>query len=194
MSVIAALEYRYANLLTGLERIRSAGDAVGVVPAGTLTALLTQALAWLDRRLLVHIAAEQAAVYPRIDHLLGDDAAGTDPGTLDHAEIARLTAELRRLHTVARTAALTAAQAAELRQVLYSLHAIGRMHIEAERTTYLPLLDARLPDRDAAAMFADLRAVVIAARHAAAASVGGFSPEKVGVREQPAAPAALTYV
>jgi hypothetical protein len=76
----------------------------------------------------------------------------------DHVEVGRLTAELGVLRAQLVAGPLALAQANALRAVLYGLYALVKVHFAKEEEVYLPLLDARLTEGEAHAMFEAMEA------------------------------------
>jgi hypothetical protein len=72
----------------------------------------------------------------------------------DHREIQALAEELDGFRRRFATAdSLDDQLASALRRVLYGLHHLIKLHFAKEEEVYLPTLDARLTDDDAAALF-----------------------------------------
>ncbi len=134
------LRDEHRALLPEISALRAAADAVGTPAAGER---LESACRLLDQHLVPHMAAEEAALYPRIDELTGTDATATMRH--DHEEIRRRMVTLRELQ--GRTGA---GVDSELRAALYGLDAIVRLHLAKEEALYYPLLDAKLGGSEAA--------------------------------------------
>ena len=102
-------------------------------PGGLAHALLTSEI-W------PHESAEESDLYPAVNRLLG----GADPTAAmsrAHAEIAYQITRLGRLIDDIADRAPDEADIADLRAVLYGLHAILRLHTTQEDETYLSLGD-----------------------------------------------------
>ncbi|HLJ99118.1 MAG TPA: heavy metal translocating P-type ATPase [Streptosporangiaceae bacterium] len=96
-----------------------------------------------------HESAEESHLYPALNRLLG----GTDPTapmSRAHAEIAYQIARLGRLIDDIGDRVPDAADIADLRGILYGLHAILRLHTAQEDETYLSLGDTADTARPAA--------------------------------------------
>ena len=94
----------------------------------------------LTREVWPHEHAEESDLYPALNRVLG----GTDPTapmSRAHAEIALQIARLGRLIDDIGDRHLDEADITDLRDVLYSLHAILRLHTAQEDETYLSLGD-----------------------------------------------------
>ena len=127
-------------LRNGLDRIRTAADALGTVPPAEALTVLQRARAFLDNDLLPHEAAEDTELYPMLAETLG----GEDPtGTMSrgHAEIIHLARRLGHLIDDLPTSGPTAEDVPELRRVLYGLDAILRLHFAQEDEEYFSLID-----------------------------------------------------
>lgn len=120
---------------------------------------LTAVSNFLQRHLLRHAAAEEAALYPVVGWAIGNPEA-TATMSRDHREIARLTAELTELLDAAYDGA---ADVTALRRTLYGLRAIVVLHFAKEEEVYLPLLDQRLTPHDAVRLFADMEEATVRA-------------------------------
>lgn len=135
------LRDEHRALLPEIRALRVAADAVGTASAG---ARLESARRLLDRHLVPHMAAEDTALYPRIDELAGTDATVTM--RRDHDEIRRRIADLDALQG---RSDVDAAVDSELRAALYGLDAIVQLHLAKEEELYYPLLDAHLDGSEA---------------------------------------------
>ena len=107
---------------------------------------------FLTRELIPHAKAEDLALYPMVQKVMGAKEA-TATMSRDHVEVDRLTAELGDLLIKLDRAAITDEQANSMRRILFGLYALVKVHFAKEEEIYLPLLDARLTEKDAAAMF-----------------------------------------
>ena len=126
-----------------LNRIRLAAEALATAPdeaIGTVRAVYQ----FLVQDLLPHEAAEDSELYPLLDRILG----GQEPtATMSraHAEIARLTRRLGRVLEDIDDDHPDPVAVAELRRLLYGLHAIVELHFDQEEQDYFSLLDASGP-------------------------------------------------
>jgi iron-sulfur cluster repair protein YtfE (RIC family) len=135
------LRDEHLALLPELSALSAAADAIGSAEAPEQ---LDRAQRLLDRHLLPHMAAEEAALYPTIDRLAGTDATATLRH--DHDEIRRRIATLEALRGSSEP---NANVERELRATLYGLAAIVQLHLAKEEELYYPLLDARLSGDEA---------------------------------------------
>jgi heavy metal translocating P-type ATPase len=121
-----------------IEQLRMTADALGSPDAMTR---VCQVYGMLTHEVWPHESAEEAELYPSLNRLLG----GTDPTapmSRAHAEIAYQIARLGRLIDDIGTRAPDEEDIADLRSVLYGLHAVLRLHTVQEDETYLSLADS----------------------------------------------------
>lgn len=157
----APLRAEHRELLPHIEALGTAAAAVGATTLEDLRAQVDASHAFLTEHLLPHASAEDAALYPVVDRLLGGVPV-TATMSRDHVEVAALTAELGRLRERLAAEVLDTELAEQLRRVLYGLSALVKLHFAKEEEIYLPLLDARLSDDEAAAMFDALHSAAAA--------------------------------
>src|SRR6185437_11251544 len=142
----AALTHRFRaehQVIRGdIEQLRTAADALTTDPPAAPAAMtrVRQAHALLTGEIWPHESAEEADLYPALNRLLG----GADPtATMSraHAEIAYQIARLGRLIADIGDRVPDETDVADLRGVLYGLHAILRLHTAQEDEAYLSLGD-----------------------------------------------------
>ena len=121
---------------------------------------------FLAYHLKPHAEAEEAALYPVVQNVLGSPDA-TRTMSRDHVEVGRYIEELAALKNGLTDQALTPAQATALRRVLFGVYALLKVHFAKEEEVYLPILDQRLTPESAQEMF---EAMEDAARKAKAAA------------------------
>ncbi len=157
------LRDEHKELMPHIETLKSAGNAVG----GTLTqsgrTLIDESYAFLTKHLLPHAHAEEAALYPVVQKVMGAPE-GTATMSRDHVEVDRLTQELAQARSRLSGNEITPEQANELRRLLYGLYTLVKVHFAKEEEVYLPLLDARLTAEEAKAMFAAMETAAHAAK------------------------------
>ena len=148
MSVLEPLRQEHRELLPDVESLRTAADRVGSVAPDVLACLVDKAAGFLTHHLIPHARAEDAALYPVVDEVMGASGA-TATMRREHVEVAEMTAELEGLR-----ARLLAGEAVDndLRRVLYGLYTLVRVHFAEEEDVYLPLLEERLSPDAAARM------------------------------------------
>ena len=139
-TVTAPLREEHKELFPHVARLKAAADAVGERSPDEVREEVGKALDFLLHFLIPHAKAEDAALYPVVQKLMGAPRA-TATMSRDHVEVGRLTAELSKLAASSATGPIPAAQQKELRSLLYGLHALVALHFAKEEEIYLPLLD-----------------------------------------------------
>jgi flagellar biosynthesis regulator FlaF len=141
-----ALTSRFARehqtIWADIEQLRTAADALGVVPRRDAMASVERAYRQLVNEIGPHENAEQRQLYPAMDRLLGSSHA-TAAMSRTHAEIAHQTRRLGQLIDDIGTSRPDNADIAELRALLYGLHAILSLHTTQEDESYLSLADTQ---------------------------------------------------
>ena len=155
--VTQPLREEHKELFPHIEALRVAADAVSETVTPALREAVEEAYAFLVHHLIPHAQAEDKALYPVVQKVMGaPEATGTM--SRDHVEVGRLTAELGGLRAQLGGGKLTPVQANDLRRVLYGLYALVKVHFAKEEEVYLPLLDARLTEHAAHEMFEAMEA------------------------------------
>ncbi|HSP37002.1 MAG TPA: heavy metal translocating P-type ATPase [Frankiaceae bacterium] len=139
----SALAGRFAaehqTLRPELDQVRDAADAIGAVPDSQAVEGAAQAYRWLSEVLWPHEQNEDTRLYPMLDRVLGGPET-TATMSRAHTEIAQLIRQLgRNLDELGPQPA--PADLAELRRLLYGLHAILSLHFAQEDENYLSLAD-----------------------------------------------------
>ena len=161
MTVTNPLRDEHEQLLPHIESLRDVADSIEEHQTGTIPGL-GDAVDFLTHHLLPHAQAEDAALYPRVEEVMGAPGA-TATMQRDHVEVAGLIEELKLLRDSLGPEP-TPTQLHDLRRLLYGLYAIISLHFAKEEEVYLPILDSGLSAEDAAAMFESME------KHASAAS------------------------
>jgi heavy metal translocating P-type ATPase len=141
----ASLVEAHLRLAGGIARLRTTADRLGsLTPAETLHEL--RALdAFLVDDLLPHEQEEDDAVHPALARAMGnDEATAAFHGT--HNEIYRLARIFRELVDTLPPEGPEPEDLAELRRVLYGLHAILRLHQSQEEELYASVTDPGASD------------------------------------------------
>jgi hemerythrin-like domain-containing protein len=152
------LREEHKQLAPEIERLRIAADSVGEGTLERLRREIDKIQDFLTHRLLPHALAEEEVLYVTVGTFYGTLQA-TATMSRDHAEISRLTEQLRRLRSDLMGSSLDTEKANELRLVLYSLYALVKAHLAKEEEVYFPLLDARLSEEEAHQLFHKMAAV-----------------------------------
>ncbi len=164
-SLTQPLRNEHKELYPFVETLRLAGDAVYESLTTNAHAKIEEAYDFLTHQLLPHAKAEEAALYPMVQKVMGAEQA-TATMSRDHVEIARLIEELGSLRVHRSLLSITSIQAMALRRVLYGLYALVKLHFAKEEEVYLPLLDAKLTAKEAHEMFEKMEAAAQAAKEA----------------------------
>ena len=151
------LRDEHKELFPHIESLKLAGMAVhGTLSQASLD-LIDEAYAFLATHLLPHAHAEEAALYPVVQKVMGTPY-GTATMSRDHVEVEALTQELALLRGQISATEIGVKQANELKRVLYGLYTLVKVHFAKEEEVYLPLLDANLTPQDAREMFEAMEA------------------------------------
>ncbi len=146
------LKDEHKELYPHIESLKQAGLAVhGVLNQSSLNKI-DEAITFLTTHLLPHAHAEEAALYPVVQKVMGAPQV-TATMSRDHVEVERLTQELAELRGTLKEGEIGAGKANELKRLLYGLHTLVKVHFAKEEEVYLPLLDERLTQVEAQAMF-----------------------------------------
>jgi heavy metal translocating P-type ATPase len=137
----AALTKRFRTehqaIRTDIEELRTAADALEAPDA---MKGVRRVYGKLTREVWPHENAEETELYPSLNRLLGG-VDPTAPMSRAHAEIAYQIARLGRLIDEIGTDTPDQTDIADLRGLLYGLHAILKLHTVQEDETYLSLSD-----------------------------------------------------
>lgn len=156
----------HRGLLPQLESVKDAADSVHEIHQDKLQAKVATALEFLRGHLIPHTQAEEAALYPAVARFMGSPIS-TATMSVDNKMIMHGTGEIAEAASHLPNA--NKDQLRELQTSLYAVYAITRVHFVKEEQVYLPLLDQKLDDESAKALF---QAIESAARdaHAKAAA------------------------
>ena len=151
-SITQPLRDEHKALYPQVEILRLAGDVVNESLTSLAHDKIEQSYNFLIRQLIPHAQAEDKALYPVVQKVLGTPQATTTMSR-DHVEVERLTQVLGTLRVHRTQLSITFDQAMALRRVLYGLYALVKLHFAKEEEIYLPLLDSKLTAEEARAMF-----------------------------------------
>jgi len=124
----------------GIDQLRLVADSLGFVPPGEAVIRVRRVHKLLVEEIEPHEQAEQEELYPALDRLLG----GSEPTAVMSRAHAEITHQIRRLGQLIEDigpADPDDADLADLRSLLYGLHAILRLHTAQEDENYLSLGD-----------------------------------------------------
>ena len=151
-TITQPLRDEHKELYPHIEGLKNAGLAVhGVLNQASLDQI-DAAYTFLTAHLLPHAHAEEAALYPAVQKVLGSPLA-TATMSRDHVEVERLTQELGQLRGELNGFEIGAGKANELKRLLYGLYTLVKVHFAKEEEVYLPILEANLTETDARQMF-----------------------------------------
>ncbi|OGO62493.1 MAG: hypothetical protein A2029_04185 [Chloroflexi bacterium RBG_19FT_COMBO_47_9] len=156
-SITQPLRDEHKELYRQVENLRLAGDVVNESLTTLAHDKIEQAYNFLVYQLIPHAQAEDKALYPMVQKVMGSPQA-TATMIRDHVEVERLTQELGTLRVHKSQLSVTFEQVYALRRVLYGLYALVKLHFAKEEEIYLPLLDAKLTAEEAHAMFEAMEA------------------------------------
>ena len=151
-TITQPLRDEHKELYRQVENLRLAGDVVNESLTTLAHEKIEMAYDFLTHHLIPHAHAEDKALYPMVQKILGS-AQATATMTRDHVEVGRLTQELGSLRVHKTLLSIPFDQAMALRRVLYGLYALIMLHFAKEEEIYLPLLDANLTVEEARTMF-----------------------------------------
>ncbi len=160
------LRDEHKELFPAVDRIRQTAASIGEAPVVEVRQGVEEVYNFFAYHLKPHAEAEEAALYPVVQKVLGSPDA-TKTMSRDHVEISRYIEELASLKKNLTSAALTSAQIQSLRRVLYGVYALVKVHFAKEEEVYLPILDQRLTPEAAQEMFEAMEAAAHKAKHAA---------------------------
>ena len=160
------LRDEHKELFPSVDRIRQVADLIGEASISEIQQGVEEVYDFLANHLKPHAEAEDAALYPAVQKVLGSPDA-TRTMSRDHTEIGRYIDELASLNENLSTVALTSELTRSLRRVLYGVYALVKVHFAKEEEVYLPILDPRLTPESAQEMFEAMEDAAHKAKHAA---------------------------
>lgn len=158
------LRDEHKELFPHVDRIRQAAESIGDAPLTEVRRGVEEVYDFLANHLKPHAEAEDAALYPVVQQVLGSPEA-TKTMSRDHVEVGRYIEELAALKD-SMAEPLTPAQIKSLRRVLFGVYALVKVHFAKEEEVYLPILDRRLTPEAAQEMFERMEAAAHEAKHA----------------------------
>jgi hemerythrin-like domain-containing protein len=162
MSNMQPLRDEHRELLPHIEAIRLVADDVGTVPADALHAEIARVSVFLSDHLIPHAKAEEAVLYPEVEHAMTAPGA-TATMSRDHVEVVALAGELAEINDRLKDDSPPSV-VADARRVLYGLYALVRLHFTEEEEIFVPALEEALDADQAQAMFTRMEAAAAAAR------------------------------
>lgn len=154
------LRDEHKELIPHIERILEVANSIPESPGAQIRDGVNEVYEFLAYHLLPHAQAEDVALYPTVQKVLGSPDA-TSTMSRDHVEVGRYIEELARLRQDVSPQDFKA-----LRRVLYGLYALVKVHFAKEEEVYLPILEQRLSPEEAAEMFEAMESAAGAAKAA----------------------------
>ena len=160
------LRDEHKELFPHVDRIRQVAELIGDAPITEVRRGVEEVYDFLANHLKPHAEAEDAALYPVVQKVLGSPDA-TRTMSRDDVEVGFYIEELASLRNALVGEVLTTAQSKSLQRVLYGVYGLVKIHFAKEEEVYLPILDQRLTPESAQEMFEAMEAAAHAAKHAA---------------------------
>ena len=155
------LRDEHKELIPHIEQILTVADSLPDALPEQIQDGVQEVYEFLAYQLIPHAQAEEAALYPVVQQVLGSPEA-TRTMSRDHVEVGRYVEELDELRQD-----LSARNTKSLQRVLYGLYALVKVHFAKEEEVYLPILDERLSPEQAHDMFEAMEAAAGQAKQAA---------------------------
>jgi heavy metal translocating P-type ATPase len=138
----AALTSRFRDehevIRADIEELRATADSLGLGDPGAALGRAQRAYRLLADEIEPHEQAEERELYPALDRVLGSPEA-TATMSRAHAEIGRQSRRLGQLLAEIGAGPPDEADVADMRAMLYGLHAVLRLHTATEDESYLSL-------------------------------------------------------
>lgn len=141
------LRDEHKELIPHIEKILEVANSISDTSVEQIRDGVKDVYEFLAYHLIPHAQAEDVALYPVVQKVLGSPNA-TRTMTRDHVEVGRYIEELAELQEE-----LSPQNFKELQRVLYGLYALVKVHFAKEEEVYLPILDERLSQHEAREMF-----------------------------------------
>jgi len=137
-AIAQRFQTEHLAIRSDLDRLRSAADALGSVDPPEAMAQIRQVHRLLVEEVQPHEEAEEAVLYPALNRVLGSPEA-TGPMSRGHVEIAHQIRRLGQLLDDIGPDGPDGEDIADLRRLLYGLHAVLRLHTAQEDESYLSM-------------------------------------------------------
>src|SRR5512143_641061 len=121
------LREEHKELFPHVDRIRQVAEKIGEAPIAEIRDGVDEVHDFLANHLKPHAEAEDAALYPVVQKVLGNPDA-TRTMSRDHVEVGRYIEELTSLKGNLSDVELTPEQTRSLRRVLYGVYALVKVH------------------------------------------------------------------
>jgi iron-sulfur cluster repair protein YtfE (RIC family) len=137
-ALIRRFQGEHEVIRADIEELRATADSLGFTTPDEAMARVRRAYRLLIDEIGPHEQAEERELYPALDRILGSPEVTTTMSR-GHAEIARQARRLGQLVDDVGSEPPDDADLADLRALLYGLHAILRLHTTQEDESYLSL-------------------------------------------------------
>ncbi len=154
------LRDEHKELIPHIEQILEVANSLPEAPLEQIRDSVMEVYEFLAYHLIPHAQAEEAALYPTVQRMLGSSEA-TRTMSRDHVEVGRYVEELAELQT-----GLSSSNYKALQRLLYGLYALVKVHFAKEEEVYLPILEERLSLEEAREMFEAMENAASHAKHA----------------------------
>jgi iron-sulfur cluster repair protein YtfE (RIC family) len=144
------LRDEHKQLIPHIEKILEVADSIPEASLEQIRDGIKDVYEFLAYLLVPHAQAEDVALYPIVQKVLGSPDA-TRTMSRDHVEVERYIEELAELWK-----GLSSQNYKELQRVLYGLYALVKVHFAKEEEVYLPILEERLSPDEAKEMFEEM--------------------------------------
>ncbi|HSK87736.1 MAG TPA: hemerythrin domain-containing protein, partial [Anaerolineales bacterium] len=141
------LRDEHKELIPHIERILEVANSLPEASLEQIREGVKDVYEFLAFHLIPHAQAEEAALYPVVQKVIGSPDA-TRTMSRDHVEVGRYVEELAELQQD-----LSPRNFKALGRVLYGVYALVKVHFAKEEEVYLPILDERLLLDEAREMF-----------------------------------------
>ena len=158
------LRDEHKELYPQVDRILKLAEKINETPASGIREDVEAVYDFLAYHLKPHAEAEEAALYPVVQKVLGSPDA-TKSMSRDHVEVGRYIEELSYLRNTLNGQVLTTPQVIALRRILFGVYALLKVHFAKEEEVYLPILDRNLTPESAQEMFEAMETAAHNAKH-----------------------------
>jgi len=141
------LRDEHKELIPHIEKILEVANSIPEAPSEQIRDGVQEVYEFLAYHLLPHAQAEDAALYPVVQKVLGSPDA-TRTMSRDHVEVGRYIEELAELQQN-----VSPRNFKSLQRVLYGVYALVKVHFAKEEEVYLPILEEGLSPEEAKEMF-----------------------------------------
>jgi heavy metal translocating P-type ATPase len=135
-AIVRRFQAEHVAIRSDLDRLRTAADCLGTTAPPVAMAQVRQVHRILVDEVEPHEEAEEEVLYPALNRIFGASDA-TGPMSRGHVEIAHQIRRLGQLLDDIGPDGPDDEDIAELRRLLYGLHAVLRLHTEQEDESYL---------------------------------------------------------